>query len=107
MAIDTTKYTKHLSLGKFEGESSATEYFWEAVMNGDGEDYQPIEDEIVFSLFTADYEESEAFKGEDIRLGDTVCIWEDSQGFVNLVNFKDRDSFDRWVSQYLGEFPLA
>ena len=27
--IDTAKYTAHKKPGKFEGETSATEYFWE------------------------------------------------------------------------------
>ena len=31
-----SKYTAHQHPGKFEGESAATEYFYEQMLNGDG-----------------------------------------------------------------------
>jgi hypothetical protein len=35
--IDASKYDRNKHPGKFEGESPATEYFYEQMMNGDGE----------------------------------------------------------------------
>jgi hypothetical protein len=85
--IDPTKYTRHQHPGKFEGESAATEYFYEQMLNGDGEtlergypngedDFDVVEIDTIFQI-TA--EEAEAF---DLSVGAHFVITEDSQGFV-------------------------
>ena len=75
--------------GKFEGETGLTNWYWQCVLNGDGEDFGPVWDGIIYTLLTVDAEEAAAFPG-DVKPGDTVVIWEDSQGFVTLVAFATR-----------------
>ena len=66
--------------GKFEGETGLANWYWNCVMNGDGEDHPQVWDGLIYTLFTVDYEESQAFP-EEVKIGDTVVIWEDSQGY--------------------------
>lgn len=90
--IDASKYTAHKSPGKFEGESPATEYFYEQMLNGDGErlyvyggdDDQTEADradteEASAELFQVNAEEAEAF---GLTCGHWFLLLEDSQGFV-------------------------
>jgi hypothetical protein len=90
--IDASKYDRNKHPGKFEGESPATEYFYEQMMNGDGEtiyaDYETNEyDEKEYNeedgphaeLFHINAEESEAF---NLPIGFWFMLTEDSQGFV-------------------------
>ena len=87
--IDITKYTAHQHPGKFEGETAATEYFWEQMMNGDGETLysgnfdlaadEDLESEYEATIFTVQGDEPEAF---GLNHGDIFMIREDSQGFV-------------------------
>jgi hypothetical protein len=92
--IDVSKYTQHTQPGKFEGESAATEYFHEQMLNGDGEYYFPDEtddgmnDAPSCSVFQIDVEESEAF---DLTLGYWFLLWEDSQGFAYGKAFATRE----------------
>ena len=90
--IDASKYTAHQHPGKFEGETPETEYFYEQMMQGDGDDiysnfsidpsFEPEEDEqfgYSATIFTVQTDESEAF---GLNHGDIFMIYEDSQGFV-------------------------
>jgi hypothetical protein len=85
--IDTTKYTAHQHPGKFEGETAATEYFYEQVLEGNGETlergYPNGEDDFdveeVDTVFQITAEEAEAF---GLSVGAYFVITEDSQGFV-------------------------
>ena len=113
--INTEKYTAHKNFGKFEGETSATEYFWELVMNGDGETWSPDMDENgngtfadgisplakTFDLFTVDADEAETWPNE-FKIGDTVIIWECPQGFVTLCAYGTRAAAEWHVSSWLG-----
>jgi hypothetical protein len=84
--IDSTKYTAHQHPGKFEGETAATEYFHEQMMEGNGEtifadcaETDNLDDIPVADIFHITAEEAEAF---DLPIGSTFMIREDSQGFV-------------------------
>lgn len=82
--IDASKYTAHLHPGKFEGETAATEYFHEQMLNGDGEtiyvdDDNEFNDGPVAETFHVNADEAEAF---DLPIGSTFMICGDSQGFV-------------------------
>ena len=103
--IDTEKYTAHKNFGKFEGETSATEYYWELVMNGDGESWLPDMDEddygTNFDLFTVDSEEADTWPDE-FKIGDTVIIWECPQGFVTLCAYGTRAAAEWHINSWLG-----
>ena len=75
--------------GKFEGETGLSNWYWQCVLDGGGEDFGPVWDGIVYTLFTVDVAEAVAFPSE-VKHGDTVVIWEDSQGFINMVAFATR-----------------
>ena len=84
--IDTSKYTQHKHSGKFEGETAATEYFYEQMLDGDGEtiyaeDYNEQSDfaENSATIFRVQADEPEAF---GLNHGDIFMIREDSQGFA-------------------------
>lgn len=73
--IDTTKYTRHQGPRKFEGESPATEYFYEQMLGGDGEEIYADNgedgeeftgEEYSATIFHINAEESEAF---DLPIG--------------------------------------
>ena len=61
--------------GKFECECEWVPYYWELVMNGEGED---LDDGIV-TRFVVDSEEADAF---GLECGVTVEVFQDPQGFV-------------------------
>ena len=70
--------------GKFECECEWVPYYWELVMNGEGEDLSDYDEsgEIVggiVSRFVVDSEEADAF---GLECGAAVEIFQDSQGFV-------------------------
>ena len=102
------------SPGKFEGEPAATRYYWELVMNGEGEDCYPrtlasgegieydMVDEKPYTFFTVDGDEDTAFSQHDIHCGDTVVLFEDDQGFVSLCGFKSRNAADSWMHKHAG-----
>ncbi len=83
MTIDVRQY-QSTGPGKFEAEPPHTQYYWEQVMDGDGETIaSDIDGSSEFAqfadLFQADAEESEAF---GLNIGDWVIVWEDSSGFA-------------------------
>jgi hypothetical protein len=59
--IDPTKYTAGLRPGKFELEPPATEYFYEQMLNGDGEAIVTDEDTSIGEFFHIYSDEAEAF----------------------------------------------
>ena len=73
--------------GKFECECEWVPYYWdlvlegegEDVLDGDGEDVLDGEGEPVATRFVVDSEEAEAF---GLECGAIVELFEDSQGFV-------------------------
>jgi|TARA_R110001599_G_C11895760_1_gene625688 hypothetical protein len=106
--VDLAKYTAHKTHGKFEGETSATEYFWELVMNGDGDVWSPDmtedDDGTLFSAFSVDADEANAWPDE-FKIGDTVIIWECPQGFVTMCAYRTREAAEEHVNSWLGIAP--
>jgi hypothetical protein len=103
--INTSKYTKHLSPGKFEGESPATEYFYEQMLNGDGETLW-IEtgesddfDSPCADLFHINADESEAF---NLPIGFWFMLRYDSQGFVYGSSHASREEVEKAFHSWLG-----
>ena len=71
--------------GKFEGEAVWVPYFWDLVMDGEGEEVFDEDGERVATRFQVDAEEEETFSdvlGGELACGSTVELFEDSQGFV-------------------------
>ena len=71
--------------GKFEGEAVWVPYFWDLVMDGDGEEVFDEDGELVATRFKVDAEEEEAFADVldgELACGSTVELFGDSQGFV-------------------------
>ena len=96
--------------GKFEGEGGATNYFWALIMDGDGEShypYAPSTEDLdngaelgsEYSLFVVEPDEAAAFPKE-FKIGDTVAVWEDSQGFVNMCAFHSREYALKWLDHH-------
>jgi len=108
IAISTIKDfigTKN-GFGKFEGESGLTNWLWNCVMNGDGENHYPginAEDEeftgTIYSVFTIDADEAKAFSDE-VKIGDTSVIWEDAQGFVSRCDFAERSQALQFIENH-------
>lgn len=104
MPIDVRKYTAHQHPGKFEGESPATEYFYEQMVTcGDGEDLMvaicndgidDYEGEIIGTIFETDIAEREA-----LGVPEWVAVCEDSQGFVTLKTADSRGQLERKLLQ--------
>jgi hypothetical protein len=99
--IDVSKYTTD-GPGKFESEPPETRYYYERMLEGDGEeillpDYE--EETPIATLFTIDADESAAF---DIPHGHIFMLREDSQGFVIGTTHRTREDaekvFNRWLS---------
>jgi hypothetical protein len=104
--IDPTKYTAHQHPGKFEGETAATEYYYELMLDGDGEGiYAPAasEDEDAYSnsatLFDINAEEAEAF---DLPIGHWFMLREGSQGFVMGSSHESREAAEKAFAAWLG-----
>jgi hypothetical protein len=90
--------------GKFEGEPRWVPYFWEMILNGDGEDFYTDAIEVgpeewepsgtLVTYFKVDSDDREEYPElEDV---DDVWLWENSQGFV--ICLTDRDT----VAAYFG-----
>ena len=112
--IDVEKYREQVKgPGKFEGEPPETAYFWDQMLNGEGDDCSryvqtdynddPIfDDEPLFSgdCFMVDSDEADAF---DLEVGSYVVLWTDSQGFTMLKSgLESRESVDTWIAKYAG-----
>ena len=67
------------SPGKFECECVWVPYFWDLVLEGEGDDVLDEEGEVLATRFVVDSEEAEAF---GLDCGATVELFADSQGFV-------------------------
>jgi hypothetical protein len=102
--IDPTKYTAHQHPGKFEGETAATEYYYELSLDSDGEtiygtvDYEDESAQIA-ELFHINAEEAEAF---DLPIGHWFLLVEDSQGFVTGSCHKSRQAAEKAFAAWLG-----
>ena len=105
MSIDTTKYTAHKHPGKFEGETAATEYFYEQMLDGDGEvifgnvDYEDEQAKEAY-IFRINADEDEAFDG--CPVGYVFMIREDSQGFVYGSIHATREEAEAKFRAWLG-----
>lgn len=106
MAIDTTQLTAHTHPGKFEGESPATEYFFNAMLDGDGETIYPSdiedtddEDDRYATVFHVDADEAEAF---ELPAGSVYMIREDSQGFALGSSHPNMGSAQRKLDAWYG-----
>lgn len=104
MTIDASKYTAHTSPGKFEGESAATEYFYEQMLNGDGEtiyaDGDPSADSsLAAEVFQIDADEADAF---DLPVGHWFLLREDSNGFSYGSAHKTREAAERTFNKWVG-----
>ena len=106
--INKAKYDAHNHPGKFEGETGATEYFWDLVKDGNGEVWSPdMNDDgegTLFDVFTVDADEANAWPDE-FKIGDTVIIWECPQGFVTLCAYGTRNAAEWHVNSWLGIAP--
>ena len=65
--------------GKFELEHVWVPYYWDLVLDGEGEDELDENGEVLATEFVVDSDEAEAF---GLECGATVEVSEDSQGFV-------------------------
>ena len=97
-SINKSKYTAHLRPGKFEGESAATEYFYEQMLNGDGDQiFLDIDDEDenyegpTATIFHVNAEESEAFA---LACGSWFLLRE-VLGFAHGSEHDSRDAAER------------
>ena len=96
--IKAEDYTAHLRPGKFEGESAATEYFYEAMCNGDGDTLYgefEVDSGIIFRITSG---EADAF---ELPIGNWFLLREDSQGFaygsVHATRGEAEAKFTAWV----------
>ena len=88
--------------GKFEGEEWYAPYYWDAVLNGDGETIYCVEDvtqDISGDLFQVSAEESEAF---DIECGRWILVRNDSQGFVMVTDHATREEAENKFNLWIG-----
>jgi len=71
--------------GPFEGEPYWAPYFWEAVHDGDGQEFDDGCGHWVtqFSINAADIAEF-----PELAAYSQVCIWEDSDGFIHTENYR-------------------
>jgi hypothetical protein len=102
--IDPNKYVRHLNPGKFEGEGPETEYYYELMLEGEGETVfgsVEYEDESAAeaALFHVNAEESEAF---DLSIGHWFLLVEDSQGFVIGSCHESREEAEKAFRNWLG-----
>ena len=71
--------------GKFEGEAVWVPYYWDLVMEREGEEVCDENGEWEATRFQVDAEEEEAFAdvlGGKLKCGSTIELFQDSQGFV-------------------------
>jgi hypothetical protein len=109
MSINASKYTAHTHLGKFEGETAATEYFYEQSLIGNGETlFAPTLDESQDEywetgnsgeVFHINTDEAEAF---NLLIGHWFLLREDSQGFVygttHATRVEAEKKFQDWIA---------
>ena len=101
--INPTHYTAHLHPGKFEGEQPETEYFYDLMLEGDGETLFPdIDGDICANsaeVFHINADEAEAF---NLPIGHYFLLREDSQGFVygsiHASRTEAEAKFQSWIS---------
>ncbi len=112
MTLNPQDYTGHVTApGKFEGEARATLYYYELIMNGDGEDItpqhsdgEPVSEGLSLVRFVVDGEEAAAFgKDAQIECGDIVIILEDGLGFVSMLAFASDDAAEHWMYEWFGQ----
>ena len=72
--------------GKFQGEPYYVMYFWDAMLDGDGE---PIYDDgrEVYSLTEVTDDEREAFELDKSTVA--IALWHSDQGFVTLEELNE------------------
>lgn len=95
--IDVSKYTAHKFSGKFENESPATEYFFNRLLDGDGEALEVYQndaadnDDAIASadVFQIDSEEAEAF---GLSVGHWYMLRHDDAGFVFGSTHESREA---------------
>lgn len=102
--IDANKYTAHKSPGKFEGESPASEYFYEQMCEGDGETiYAGGDDDgeggYCADLFQVDADEADAF---GLTVGHWFLLCEDSQGFAIGSVHESREAAEKRFNEWAG-----
>jgi hypothetical protein len=104
--INPATYNRNQQPGKFEGESPATEYFWEQM--GDGETFyvekpgmenEDLENLPSAELFHINADESEAF---NLPIGFWFMLTEDSQGFVMGSTHETREQAEQKFKAWLG-----
>jgi hypothetical protein len=87
--------------GQFEGQQWWAPYYWDCVMEGDGETLCGDQEECTTAeLFTVDADESEAF---GIDCGATVMVRQDSQGFVLCTVHASHDEAEKIYRSWIGE----
>jgi len=99
--IDVSRYVERVSgPGKFEGERAATAYFYDAMLDGDGESlyFEHADCEYSPTLFNVTAEEAEAF---GLAPNSVYMIYEDDYGFVYGWSCADMEEaaadFARWL----------
>jgi len=65
--------------GKFEGEQPETVYYYSAMLNGDGEALEDLDEDAGVMSFTISPEEAAAFS---IPEGGRFLLWESNEGFA-------------------------
>ena len=100
--IDPTQYDTS-GPGKFEAEPPETRYFYEQMLNGDGDDlYMDTDNEDPIyhaTIFHITPEESDAFGLADSRI---YMIREDNQGFVYGTAHPTLEHAERTFRTWLG-----
>jgi hypothetical protein len=100
--IDPTQYDTS-GPGKFEAEPPETRYFYERMLEGDGDDlYLPDPDERednVATIFHITSAESDAFGLADDRI---FMLREDSAGFILGTSHPNLEDAERTFRRWLG-----
>ena len=97
--IDPTHYDTS-GPGKFEAEPPETKYFYEQMLNGDGEElYHPDNEDYMATVFHITSEESDAFGLADSRI---FMLREDTQGFVYGTTHPNLEHAERTFHKWLG-----
>jgi len=68
-----------MAFGKFEGEPSFVEYFWDLVLNGGNEDR--VLDEVLYTYVVIDKEDRNLYSA--LPTNKYIVLWESEQGFVH------------------------
>ena len=68
--------------GRFEGEPTYAPYFYDLMLNGDGEDIQGegSDDETIYTIFGVGPEDVEEFP--DLEGVDVIVLWQSNSGLV-------------------------